>query len=975
MGCQVDRTTPFWDNALSEDERLDWLLAHMTVEEKLAALSSGSADIERLGIPGFMVGGEAAHGVEGRNDQNGLGEPDKSTSFPQPIGMSATWDEELVKEAGRVTGTEARVIYHRHPDRGLSRWAPTVDLERDPRWGRTEEGYGEDAVLTGRMASAYVKGMRGDDPYYIRCGATLKHFYGNNTEDGRGFKNASIDPRNREELYLEPFRRVIQDGGATGVMTAYNKINGIPGILNHEVRDILKKRYGLMHAVGDGGAMGLVNFIHHYYGMNGESIAEAIRAGVDGMSDSPALVHDAAIQAYELGLLTEDMMDESLRNTYRLKLRLGVYDRTPANPYDHVDEKDIDTKEARLLARKLTAESVVLLQNKGRLPVSESELDDTVIIGPLADVWYQDWYGGEPPYKKTLRDGIEDISKKKLPVCEGYDTVQLFLDGKALKLQDDGALKAEDEGDEFVRMDWGEGRITYRHCKSGKFMNCRLYEAAEKPEELGKIACDKDAPFDWFVMEIFYEEDEGGKLCLANRFQKQVAVSEDGSVRAIMSPDADMTPARLEVRTVKKGIDEAVDAAEKHAHTILALGCCSMIGAKEEIDRKSIALPPAQQELLEKVTAACPDTVVVILSNYPYAMNGAEKKAQAVLWCATGSQDMGTGLADVLLGKEAPAGRLNMTWYHSDEDLPDIDDYDVINGGRTYRYFDGEVDYPFGYGLTIAPFRYENLTLFLKDEATISAIFDITNDGECVSDEVAQLYAVAPKSRVKKPLKQLLAFERVHGVKPGETRKVTFTVPVTELYYYDTISATRMVEEGDYSFFVGRSSADKALCSSLYIPGTKPGCRNTGVRIRADHYDEAEHIELVEGAFGYTAVSAKDKGIANIVFRDCMIDQDADRILVGFKSEDGCRLEVLIDGVTAAVFEGDTKSYIAEARFRENSIREGTPMPEIWPAVNIEWAPDLDVSPKSSAGKTKVEFKIKGDIRLFYWKVEKKKVK
>ena len=182
---QVNKNTPFWDASLTDQERIDWLLKEMTVEEKLGYLASSSPDLPRLGIPGVSVGGEAAHGVEGRNDQNGLGKPDVTTSFPQPIGMSASWDPELIRQAGEITGTEARVVWHRHEGHGLSRWAPTVDLERDPRWGRNEEGYGEDPVLTGKMAGAYIRGMQGDDPKYLRCAATLKHFYGNNTEVDR----------------------------------------------------------------------------------------------------------------------------------------------------------------------------------------------------------------------------------------------------------------------------------------------------------------------------------------------------------------------------------------------------------------------------------------------------------------------------------------------------------------------------------------------------------------------------------------------------------------------------------------------------------------------------------------------------------------------------------------------------------------------------------------------------------------------
>ncbi|MDE5932454.1 MAG: beta-glucosidase, partial [Lachnospiraceae bacterium] len=203
---EVKKNTPFWDVSLPIEARLDWLLSEMTMDEKLRMLATRVPALERLGIPALSVGGEAAHGVEARNDQNELGGPETTTSFPQPIGMSATWDTELIKKAGEVTGTEARVIYHRHPDRGLSRWAPTIDLERDPRWGRTEEGYGEDPLLVGEMSSAYIQGMQGDDPHYLRVASTLKHFYGNNTEVGRGWKNSSIDPRNKYELYLEPFR-------------------------------------------------------------------------------------------------------------------------------------------------------------------------------------------------------------------------------------------------------------------------------------------------------------------------------------------------------------------------------------------------------------------------------------------------------------------------------------------------------------------------------------------------------------------------------------------------------------------------------------------------------------------------------------------------------------------------------------------------------------------------------------------------
>ena len=236
---KFEQNTPLWDNSLSIEERLDYLTGAMTLEEKIHCLTTGCPDIPRLGIRATYMGGEAAHGIEARHDQAfNKGEPEPTTAFTQPIGMSASFDRELIRECGRAVGEEARALYTRNGGGGLCRWAPTIDMERDPRWGRNEEGYGEDPVLTGKMAGVYIEGMQGDDPKYLRCASTLKHFYGNNTEVGRGWKNSSIDPRNKYELYLEPFRRCIEESGAEGIMTAYNRINGTVGGMVRENMEI-----------------------------------------------------------------------------------------------------------------------------------------------------------------------------------------------------------------------------------------------------------------------------------------------------------------------------------------------------------------------------------------------------------------------------------------------------------------------------------------------------------------------------------------------------------------------------------------------------------------------------------------------------------------------------------------------------------------------------------------------------------------
>lgn len=992
---EIKKNTPFWDVSLSIEKRLDWLLSEMTMDEKLSCLATRVPDLERLGIPAMSVGGEAAHGIEARNDQNELGIPEVTTSFPQPIGMSATWDTELIKKAGEVTGTEARVIYHRHPDRGLSRWAPTIDLERDPRWGRTEEGYGEDPLLTGEMASAYIQGMQGDDSNYLRTASTLKHFYGNNTEAGRGWKNSSIDPRNRYELYLEPFRRAIEEGGAEAVMTAYNRINGIPGMLNPEVKNILKEQYGLKHAVCDGGAMELVANYHHYCGLHAETLAAAVKAGVDGMSDNPEVVEQAAREAYELHLLTEEEINTALRNMFRTKLRLGIYDRESCNPYDAVTEADINSDENQKVCMQVSRESIVLLKNKdGFLPLSDvSDGNSIVLIGPLGDVWYQDWYGGEAPYRSTLLQGIEKVQKTTVPFADGLDRVVFKSGDKGIAVAEDGALYLSLEPDVFIKEDWGEGSFTFRCARTGKYMNTRLYPGKVKLEDIGRIAAEADKPFDWFVMEIFHlEEEKDGSFVLTNRFGSPVMQGEDGSLWSMKGGEqvgptvglametaasaektVALSEARFTLEVIESGMKEALRLAEENQTVILALGCNPMINAKEEIDRSTIILPPEQEKLMEAVYQVNHNIVLVLFSNYPYAINEAQKKLPAILWSATGSQDMGAAVAETVFGQNAPAGRLNMTWYQSDDQLPDIDDYDIIKGNRTYRYFEGEVLYPFGYGLTYSDFTYSDLSVDLADKRKLKVSFLVKNTGSRVSDEVAQVYGTAPASRVKKPLKQLLGFQRLKSMQPGESRQVEMIIPIEEFRFYDVISSSLMVEEGCYTIYAGSSSAADTLTCQIDIPGRKPGLRNLRKKVRADHYDDYENIVLMEGQFGFSAAALCDADKTGLLcYRDCEMEEEVKEIKLHLMSEAGGQVEIVIDGETAGSWQGDTRTYEANPRpvMGPMMIKDAKARIDTWRPVYADVKIPLTYDSKAHQGQAaRLEIRLSGDIKLCYFKI------
>lgn len=965
-----EKNTLFWDPSQPIEKRLDWLLSEMTIEEKLSCLASKVPPLERLDIPAMSVGGEAAHGVEARNDQNELGEPEPTTSFVQPLGMSATWDPELIRLAGEVTGTEARVIYHRHPDRGLSRWAPTVDLERDPRWGRTEEGYGEDPFLTGEMASAYIRGMQGDHQKYLRIAATLKHFYGNNTEVGRSWKNSSIDPRNKYELYMEPFRRTIQKGRAEAVMTAYNKINGVPGMLNHEVLDILKKQYGLKHAVCDGGAMEFVAGFHHYFGTHAQTLAASLKAGVDAMSDNPLVVEQAAKEAWDLGLLSETDVDTALRNMFRTKLKLGIYDKDGGNPFDRVSEKDLDCEKHRDICRKVSREAVVLLKNTDHmLPLSEDQMKNAVLIGPMADAWYPDWYGGTPPFKTTLKEGLERLTGNAVNWTDGQDRVTFTVGNKGIAVRKDGTLYLSEIPDVFIMEDWGEGSFTFRCERSGKYMNSRFYpgNGAEAP---GRVAAERDNVLDWFVMELFgLKPQEDGSVILVNRFGHPIKVKEDGSLWAENGSQG----TRFTMNIVQKGIENAVNLAKEAGTVILALGCNSMINAKEEVDRTTIMLPGSQESLAQAVCSMCKNVVVVLLSNYPYGAGIINEEARAIVWSATGAQDMGLAMAETILGFNAPAGRLNLTWYRDDSQLPDINDYDIIKNGRTYRYFQGDVLYPFGFGLTYTDFSYSDLCVELRDGHILDVCFTVTNQGNAVSDEVAQVYGTAAASRVKKPLRQLLGFLRLKNVKPGEKRGVHIRVPVDELAFYDVISGTLMVEEGQYEIMAGPSSASPLISVLTDIPGQKPGLRDLEKNVSADHYDDYENIMLTEGHLGYTAAAVKDldhEGL--LVYGNSQLKAGKKTLVLHMCAEQACSAEITADGAVIGFWQGNTREYsiFPQMAFDERSARDLEERIASWKPVYSHVRVPLDI-PKSLENRpVTLTIRFKGAVKLCFFRIE-----
>jgi len=712
------KNTPLWNNELPIEERLDYLVGALTLEEKMQCLTTRCPDVERLGILASHMGGEAAHGIEARHDQAfNAGEPEPTTSFTQPIGMSGSFDRELIKECGRAVGEEARALFTRSGKGGLCRWAPTVDMERDPRWGRTEEAYGEDPYLAGEMSSAYIQGMKGDHPFYIQCGASLKHFYANNVEQDRIRISSSVDGRNKYEYYLEPFRKAIEEGGAEAIMTSYNEINGVPAILNPEVQELLKDTYGLPgHVVCDGGDFQQTVFDHKYFESHAETLAYALKAGVDCMTDNGEVVYAAAKEALEKGLITEEDINRSVRNSFRTRIRLGFFDDKGECPYTGMGEEYVNNEEHKALSAKMAENAVVLLKNEGNiLPIKPEDTKSLAVIGPMADVWYKDWYSGVPPYAVTPLAGIKNcFADTSVSYESGLYDIYLTCNGKYVGLDENSRLYLTDkeQAEVFRFTDWGCGSTTLQAVSNGMFVTLE--------EGSYLVKADKKETFGWFVRESFrfiHTEtgsvdvcpesgasyylnswngrkmtiDENGYLVVIKTDEIAVGEGDDAKLgrkcHAVFKGEA----AVFGMEVVTNGIADAVNAAKIAEKAVVIIGSNPVINSKEEIDRSTISLPPAQQRLVDEVFAANPDTVVVMVTNYPYSICKLQETVPGILYTPSGSQELGYGIASVLSGKVSPAARLNMTWYLSDEDLPEINDYDIIQGKRTYQYFDGKV--------------------------------------------------------------------------------------------------------------------------------------------------------------------------------------------------------------------------------------------------------------------------------------------
>jgi beta-glucosidase len=926
---------PFQDPQLPLNVRVDDLLGRLTLDEKLSLMHQSQAAIPRLGVPYFKAGTEALHGVAWSNDLNNNWNQvlARGTVFPQAVGLASTWDPALVKRVGSATGDELRGYNAIDPIVwGLQAWSPVVNLLRDPRWGRNEEGYSEDPLLTGAVSVAYGQGLSGDDPDHLKVAPVLKHYYAYNNEVDRSLTSSGLPPRVKHEYDEAAFRPAIEADAATGVMASYNLVNGRPTHVDQDLNEVVRSWTDRdLYSVSDAWAPHALTQLQAYFDdpTEAEAYAAMVKAGLDEFtvdeSNSAPMIATLKL-ALDRGLLTVADVDRSVRRALSIRFRLGQFD-PDGGPYAGITPAVIDSPAHRALNRQAADAAMVLLRNTNRtLPLDAATTTNVAVIGPLHDTLFSDWYGGNMPYQVTPLDGIRERLGDGASVTgvEALDRVALkdtatgrYLTATGTATEDevvaaDGAPGAAAQWDVN---DWMADVSTLRNVDNGRYLTGNF----------GPFNTSSERPTGWFVQQQFrFERQADGSYLIqyvgyeTNESwwfipEHYVTVAADGTVGTGSKADA----ARFAREVVADGAADAVAAAEDADAAVVVVGSNPFVYGRENHDRASTALGASQQALIEAVTKANKNTVVVLEDSYPTTMDVQPK---ALLWSTHAGSETGHAVADVVFGDYNPAGRLTQTWYRTDADLPaNLLDYDIIASEQTYLYFRGSPLYPFGHGLSYTTFRYGAPRLSASSvdaDGVVEVSVDVTNTGRRAGDEVVQLYTHQRQSRDKVPIQQLRAFERV-SLAPGQTTTVRLTLGAADLAHWDVTRGKWVVESSAYDVLLGASSADIRQRTTLRVHGETIPARDLSTPTRAEDFDGYAGVQLVdESKLRGTAVGAVATGNW-IKFADSALGGEATFTASVAKASAGSgTIEIRLDsptgrliGTAAAASTGDVYSY------------------------------------------------------------------
>lgn len=831
---------PFQNTSLTFEERVENLVSQLTLEEKVAQMLNAAPAIPRLGIPAYDWWNETLHGVART--------PFKTTVFPQAIAMAATFDKNSLFKMADYSALEGRAIYNKAVELkrtnerylGLTYWTPNINIFRDPRWGRGQETYGEDPYLTAALGDAFVKGLQGDDPKYLKAAACAKHYaVHSGPESLRHTFDVDVTPYELWDTYLPAFKKLVTESKVAGVMCAYNAFRTQPCCASDILmNDILRNEWKFTgYVTSDCWAIDDFFKNHKTHPDAASASADAVLHGTD--IDCGTDAYKSLVQAVKNGLITEKQIDVSVKRLFMIRFRLGMFDPVSMVKYAQTPNSVLESKEHKDHALKMARQSIVLLKNeKNTLPLNK-KLKKIVVLGPNADnsISILGNYNGTPSQLTTVLQGIkEKVSPETEVVYEKAinftnDTLLVYKDLKSrysyegkqgfkAEYFNNNTLSGEPETtrtESEINNFWQEGEMVTKNIKANHFS--ARYTTNFKADEDGSITFEVAADDGYrFIIDGKEVIDTWKKNRWGAKTYK-LQTKKDSFYKLVLEYWQGEGKAEVSLQTGNFIKTDFANLIERHKNAeafIFAGGISPQLEGEEMPvdvpgfkggDRTSILLPEVQTRLLKALQSSGKPVVFLMMTGSAIAVPWEAENIPAILNIWYGGQSAGTASADVVFGDYNPAGRLPVTFYKSDSDLPSFVDYKMDN--KTYRYFKGTPLYGFGYGLSYTEFKYSGIKAPAKikkgQSATISV--KVTNTGKMEGEEVAQLYLINQDTSIKSPLKSLKGFERFN-LKPGQSTVINFNLSPEDLSYV-TESGTLKSYDGKIRISVGGFQPDE----------------------------------------------------------------------------------------------------------------------------------------------------------------------
>ncbi|RAX19336.1 hypothetical protein DRB06_13995 [Actinomyces sp. Z5] len=816
----------------ADTRRLEWArktVAQLTIDERISFLHQYSPGVERLGIGPFVTGTEALHGVAWRGP---------ATSFPQPVGMAATWDPDLLSRAGQVVAAEVRQMKQADPNISLTVWAPVVNTLRHPRWGRTEEAYTEDPLLNAELATGYATGLRGEGEHWTTV-PTLKHFLAYSNETDRSATSSQLDPQLLEEYELPGFLTPLRRGAAGSVMLSYNLVNGRPAHLSELVNTRLRSAVAepdLLFVVTDAGAPSNLWRSEKVLPNAPAAYAAMLRAGVDSFTDhdsDPGETIAAVTQALQDGLITTADIDHAVVRQLVARARTGEFDSLMGQP-PRESTPAIDRPLACAVAREVATRSIVLLTHgsRGRAALPIAPQSAVAVIGNRAHEVLHDWYSGDLIAPVSLVDELSTRQQVPVKATKAIEAIRLSVSSESYRrgqsatgtaseyvfVGDDGSLRLsrpQADGPQvsaqpvlLEMIDFGENVIALRG-ENGRYL---------RPDDYGQLALEAEAIGGWVSQELFRREQfsDGHWFLIHRASGRYVGVEHHSGALTLRGTGADSgVPFRAQsMQTPEKAFADAARGADV---VIAVVGNNPYVHGRETEDRPHTHLSEPDKALVRRLRELPEDvaTVLLIISSYPYDLEGADDGIDAVIWSSHLGQSEGEALADVLTGAQDFSGRLAQTW-PIDSALPDLLDYNIVRTRSTYLY--GQPHrFAFGHGLSLDAAHWERADLELGPHA-VNVHVDIAAPRQrCTRGplrDVVQVYADLPTSAFgRRPLHtpdtRLVGFATA-TIMPGQDyASVDLVIPFDRLEVFAPDTAAWELPDGPFRVRIARSSAQE----------------------------------------------------------------------------------------------------------------------------------------------------------------------